>query len=888
MKENYSHQEVEASTQKIWEENKSYLSTENNYSKFNIKQKTKFFACSMLPYPSGKLHMGHVRNYTINDVMTRYKRMLGFNVLMPMGWDAFGMPAENAAIKSNISPAKWTYDNISYMKKQMKQLGLSIDWSKEICACDPKYYKWNQWFFLKMLEKGIIYRKTQVVNWDPIDKTVLANEQVIDGKGWRSGALVEKREIPGYYLKITEYAEELLYDIKHNLKGWPQKVLSMQENWIGKSQGLCFAFLHNIQNENNELINDGKLFVFTTRADMIMGVTFCVISYEHPLATFFSKINKEIKLFVQECKLGSTTEANLLTKEKKGINTGFTVIHPINQEKIELWISNYVLMNYGNGAVMGVPGHDERDFHFAKKYNIPIKQIINVNNKSYNIDYWQDWYADQNYSFLINSGEFNGMNSSEAIKAVTDKIKSFSLGDEKTIWRLRDWSISRQRYWGTPIPIIHCSVCGEVPVPENNLPVILPENLIPKGTGNPLNDCDEFLHCYCPKCDRVARRETDTMDTFVDSSWYFMRYTSPDCNNAMIDKDKVSYWMPVDHYIGGIEHAILHLLYARFWTKLMRDLNLINFDEPFKNLLCQGMVLNHAYYRKNHNGSIEYFDPKNVENIYDKNGEIISTKLKSDGSDVKYLGITTMSKSKNNGVDPQSIINEWGADTARIFIIFASPPEQTLEWSDQGIEGAHKFLNKLWKFCYNHKSFIDIKNINKKNIFYNLSDELKFLRYEVYKILKQVNYDYERQQYNTVVSSSMKLLKFMENCNSISHDKYSTVITESISILLRILFPIVPHITYQIWHDLHLNTVFGDLLDAPWPHIDEDALLLDQIEMIVQINGKLRHKILVSTNYDSDKIKNIIINDKNVLKFLNGKDIKKIILIPNKLINIVI
>src|SRR5437763_6204918 len=623
MEEKYIPGEVERSAQAHWTARDAYRVTED-------ARKKKFYACSMLPYPSGKLHMGHVRNYTINDMLTRYLRMNGHNVLMPMGWDAFGLPAENAALKNGVPPAKWTYENIAYMKGQMQAMGLAIDWSREIATCDPTYYKWNQWLFLKMLEKGIAYRKTQVVNWDPVDQTVLANEQVIDGKGWRTGAVVEKREIPGYYLKITDYAQELLDHVQHKLPGWPERVKLMQENWIGRSEGVRFAFTHDIQGEDGKLIGDGRMYVFTTRADTIMGVTFCAVAPEHPLAQHAARTNPKLAAFIEECKKGGTTEAELALRDKEGLPTGLKVTHPLTHEPVEVWVGNYVLMGYGDGAVMGVPGHDERDFAFALKYDLPIVQVVHVDGKEYDYHHWQDWYGDKENGVTINSDIFSGFQYEEAVKAVAHALQQKGLGEKKTTWRLRDWGVSRQRYWGTPIPIIHCDVHGAVPVPEQDLPVVLPQDCVPDGSGNPLNKREDFLACSCPVCGKPARRETDTMDTFVGSSWYFMRYCDPKNDEKMVASG-TKYWMPMDQYIGGIEHAILHLLYARFWTKVMRDLGLVGFDEPFLRLMTQGMLLNHSYFRRSDKGGIDYFPPEAVEPLHDAEGRIIGGALKSDG-----------------------------------------------------------------------------------------------------------------------------------------------------------------------------------------------------------------------------------------------------------------
>ncbi|HSW18106.1 MAG TPA: leucine--tRNA ligase, partial [Ramlibacter sp.] len=672
MQDKYNHLEIEKAAQSHWTARDAYRVVED-------ASKKKFYACSMLPYPSGKLHMGHVRNYTINDMLTRYLRMNGYNVLMPMGWDAFGLPAENAALKNKVPPAKWTYDNIAYMKKQMQAMGLAIDWSREVATCDPSYYKWNQWLFLKMLEKGIAYRKTQVVNWDPVDKTVLANEQVIDGKGWRTGAVVEKREIPGYYLKITDYAQELLEHVQNRLPGWPERVKLMQENWIGKSEGLRFAFTHDIRGADGALIGGGRMYVFTTRADTIMGVTFCAVAPEHPLAAHAAQGNPKLAAFIEECKKGGTTEAELALREKEGMPTGLQVKHPLTGEAVDVWVGNYVLMSYGDGAVMGVPGHDERDFGFALKYDLPIVQVVHVDGEHYDYKHWHDWYADKQNGVTINSDIYSGFSYQDAVNAVAHALEQKGLGEKKTTWRLRDWGVSRQRYWGTPIPIIHCDEHGAVPVPEKDLPVVLPQDCVPDGSGNPLNKREDFLACQCPVCGKPARRETDTMDTFVDSAWYFMRYCDPKNDAAMVGEG-TQYWMPMDQYIGGIEHAILHLLYARFWTKVMRDLGLVTIDEPFTKLLTQGMVLNEAFSRTD--TGKHYFWAHDLDIVRDEHNKVISATSKADGLPVHYDGWTTMSKSKNNGVDPQALIEKYGADTARLYTMFTAPPEATLEWND--------------------------------------------------------------------------------------------------------------------------------------------------------------------------------------------------------------
>ncbi|WP_019938494.1 leucine--tRNA ligase [Bordetella sp. FB-8] len=884
MQDRYQPTTVEAVAQQDWQARNAYLVTEHAKNP-DGSEKPKFYACSMLPYPSGKLHMGHVRNYTINDMMTRQLRMRGYNVLMPMGWDAFGMPAENAAIKSKVPPAQWTYDNIAYMKKQMLAMGLAIDWSREMCACDPKYYKWNQWLFLKMLEKGIAYRKTQTVNWDPVDQTVLANEQVIDGRGWRSGALVEKREIPGYYLRITDYAEELLREVRTGLTGWPERVRIMQENWIGKSEGLRFAFPHQIKDAHGNLIQDGRLYVFTTRADTIMGVTFCAVAPEHPLATHAAQSDAKIANFIEECKQGGTTEAELATREKTGLPIGLSVTHPITGEQIPVWVGNYVLISYGDGAVMGVPAHDERDFAFARKYALPIKQVVAVEGKTYSDDAWQEWYGDKQVCTTIHSGKYDGLTHKLAVDSVAADLSAMGLGEKQTTWRLRDWGISRQRYWGTPIPIIHCADCGPVPVPEKDLPVVLPEDLIPDGSGNPLAKNEAFLSCACPKCGKPSRRETDTMDTFVDSSWYFMRYTSPTNDGAMVDA-RNDYWMPMDQYIGGIEHAVLHLLYARFWTKVMRDMGMIKFDEPFTKLLCQGMVLNHIYSRRNAKGGIEYFWPEEVENVYDAKGVILGAKLKADGSTVDYGGVGTMSKSKNNGVDPQSLIDTQGADTARLFVMFASPPEQTLEWSDSGVEGAHRFLRRLWSLAHAQREAV-ARGMAVGYDWPQAHASVKNLRREIYGLLKQADYDYQRIQYNTVVSACMKMLNAIESAKLPEGTAADAALAETLGILLRVLYPVVPHITWQLWRDLGYAHELGDLLDAPWPHVDEAALVSDEIELMLQVNGKLRGSLRVSAKASKEDIEQQAAAHPDAARFLDGRPAKRVIVVPGKLVNVV-
>ena len=892
MNEKYVPAEVEAAAHADWNARDVYRVTED-------ASKQKFYACSMLPYPSGKLHMGHVRNYTINDMLTRHLRMKGFNVLMPMGWDAFGLPAENAAMKNKVPPAKWTYDNIAHMKGQMLAMGLAIDWSREVATCTPEYYKWNQWLFLKMLEAGIAERRTQVVNWDPVDQTVLANEQVIDGRGWRSGALVEKREIPGYYLKITQYAPELLEHVQHHLPGWPERVKLMQENWIGKSEGVRFAFTHDIQGEDGQPLQDGRMYVFTTRADTVMGVTFCAVAPEHPLAVHAAKTDAAVAAFIEECKAGGTTEAELATQEKKGVRTGLTVTHPLTGAAVDVWVGNYVLMSYGDGAVMGVPAHDERDFAFALKYGIPIRQVIAVEGEGpYDTTRWHEWYADKARARVMASGAYDGLAYKAAVDAVARDLAAQSLGEKKTTWRLRDWGISRQRYWGTPIPVIHCDEHGAVPVPQKDLPVVLPEDCIPDGSGNPLNKHAGFhAGVTCPVCGKPARRETDTMDTFVDSSWYFMRYCNAQPTGRAGDADRmtdarVDYWMPMDQYIGGIEHAILHLLYARFWTKVMRDLKLVTVDEPFTKLLTQGMVLNHIYSRRGDKGGIEYFWPHEVENTFDETGKVNGAKLKETkgdlpaGTAITYEGVGTMSKSKNNGVDPQDLIDRYGADTARLFVMFASPPEQTLEWNDAGVEGAHRFLKRVWSFAAGHAATLQRATAGDLSAA-PLRAEAKALRREVHLVLRQVSYDYERMQYNTVVSGCMKLLNALEAFKPDGSDGDAAVLCEGTSVLLRALYPACPHLTSVLWRDLGLEEAAGDLLDAPWPEVDEAALVQDEIELVLQVNGKTRGAIRVPASADRAAIEALAAASPETARFTEGRPPKKVIVVPGRLVNVV-
>jgi leucyl-tRNA synthetase len=899
MESTYNHKAVEAAAQSHWNAIDAYKAVEND-PRF---PKGKYYACSMLPYPSGKLHMGHVRNYTINDMLVRYLRMQGYNVLMPMGWDAFGLPAENAAMKNGVPPAKWTYENIRAMKAQCNALGLAVDWSRELATCDPAYYKWNQWFFLKMLEKGVAYRKTQIVNWDPVDQTVLANEQVIDGRGWRSGALVEKREIPGYYMKITNYAEELLDATLHKLPGWSDRLRTIQENWIGKSEGVRFAFLHDIKDASGKPIQDGKMYVFTTRADTIMGVTFVAVAPEHPLAVRAGERDRALGAKIEALKAGGTTEAELAVKEKEGVATGLFVTHPLTGDQIEIWVGNYVLITYGDGAVMGVPAHDERDFAFAKKYHLPIKQVVQHSEgfivqqnpqlygeadshySFFDESQWKDWYGQKSVGVTVNSGdELDLLDYSETVTRVADKLIEKGLGEKKTTFRLRDWGISRQRYWGTPIPIIHCDDCGVVPVPEKDLPVILPEHHIPDGSGNPLAKDEAFLKCACPKCGKPARRETDTMDTFVDSAWYYMRYASPNAlvegKPAMVDA-RNDYWMPMDQYIGGIEHAVLHLLYARFWTKAMRDMGLLKFDEPFKRMTNHGMLLNHIFFKPTDKGTKDYIPPTEVHNTFDEKGHINGGTL-VDGSTVQYGGIGKMGKSERNGVDPQDLIDKYGADTARLYVMFVGGPEDPAVWSDNAVEGALRFLRRVWTYCVDRTNDIMSATTIDAN---NLSADLKAIRFELHTTLKQANYDYERQQYNTVVSAAMKMLNALE---TVKPGQCPALALEGASILLRVLYPVAPHITCELWRDLGFEAKLGSLLDTAWPQPDTAALVQSEIKLVLQINGKTRGEIVVAAEADKATIEATAASAPEVARFGEGRAPKKIIVVPGRLVNVVV
>ena len=850
MQPNYQPRDVEHAAQAFWAEREAFHVAED-------PGKPKFYCLSMFPYPSGKLHMGHVRNYTIGDVLTRYYRMRGMNVLQPMGWDAFGLPAENAAMANKVPPAKWTYDNIAYMKRQLQALGFALDWTRELATCSPAYYKWNQWIFTRLFKKGLAYKKTGVVNWDPVDQTVLANEQVIDGRGWRTGALVEKREIPMYFFRITAYAEDLLGALE-KMEGWPEQVKLMQKNWIGRSEGVRIGFPYELQGDKK------RLWVFTTRADTLMGATFMAIAAEHPIAEFAAKRNPELAEFVEECKRGAVMEADLAQLEKKGMPTGLACVNPLSGETLPIWVGNYVLAGYGEGAVMGVPGHDERDYAFALKYGLPIKCVIRHPAGDAVPEPWRPEYAE--YGSCMNSGKYDGLDYAKAVDAIAADLKAKGLGEKQVQWRLRDWGISRQRYWGCPVPIVHCPSCGDVPVPDDQLPVVLPEDLVPDGTGNPLNKLPAFTETTCPSCGKPAKRETDTMDTFVDSSWYFARFACPDNDRAMLDA-RANYWMPVDQYIGGIEHAILHLLYSRFFTRALKAEGLLEVDEPFRNLLTQGMVLAESYYIDS-GSRREWINPADVEVTRDAKGKIVSAKTK-DGREATFDGIGTMSKSKNNGVDPQALIDKYGADTARFYTIFASPPTNTLEWSDESVEGSFRFLNRVWNYCAKFD-----------NSSPEISESLaKTTRFEIHSVLRQANYDLGKHQFNTVASAAMKILNALDRFAGGRNE----VTEEGLSILLRLLAPITPHIAHHLWRELGFGE---DVMTAPWPEPDAAALEQDEIQYVVQVGGKTRGSVTVARSADQKSIESSALAA--MQKYVADQRVKRIVIVPGRLINIVV
>ena len=808
----YEPKKIEKKAQEFWEKERCFEVDE-------ASDKEKFYCLTMFPYPSGQLHMGHVRVFTISDVIARYQRMLGKHVMQPMGWDAFGMPAENAAIERDIPPAEWTYQNIDYMRSQLKRLGYAYDWTRELTTCKPEYYRWEQWLFTRLFKKGLVYRKNSIVNWDPVDQTVLANEQVIDGRGWRSDAVIERREIPQWFMKITDYAEELLSCLD-KLDGWPESVKMMQRNWIGRSEGIDITF---------KVDEKLTLSAYTTRPDTLMGVTYLAVAGEHLLAKKIASTNPKVADFIAECKKNHAVEAAIETMEKKGMPLGIDAIHPITGEKIPLWVANFVLMNYGTGVVMGVPGHDQRDWDFAKEYKITINQVIKPSDGS-KIDINIAPYLE--YGVLINSNEYNGLDSHQAFDAIAEYLEKENKGKRTINFRLRDWGISRQRYWGTPIPIIYCDDCGTVAVPEEQLPVILPEKVKFKGIGSPLKNMSDFYHTDCPKCGNIAKRETDTFDTFFESSWYFSRYACPG-SDRMLD-DREAYWMPVDQYTGGIEHAILHLLYSRFFQKLLRDEGLSSADEPFTNLLTQGMVL-------------------------------------KDGA--------KMSKAKGNTVDPQELIDKYGADTVRLFMISAASPEQALEWSDKGVQGAYRFLKKLWVLIEKHCSEDPLKPID------DLNGNQKELRYKTHSTIVKVSDDIGRRyKFNTAIAAIMELLNSVTRFDDDSH-KGRSVVRESLETIILLLSPIVPHICHELWKKLNYKT---SLIDEKWPNADKLALAKDSIEIVVQVNGKLRSRIIVDVNADEEKIKSLVIKDKNVQRYIGKNKVKNIIIVPGRLVNVVV
>ena len=868
--ENYDFASIESQLQAQWDNDKRYHTTNEP------SDKPTRYMLSMFPYPSGKLHMGHVRNYAITDVLSRYYRQKGYDVMQPMGWDAFGLPAENAAIANAVAPAKWTFQNIDNMRKQLKALGLSIDWSREFATCMPEYYRWEQWLFLQLYKKGLVYKKLATVNWDPVDNTVLANEQVVDGRGWRSGAIVEKRDIPMYYFKITEYADELLDDLKTLEGHWPKQVLSMQHNWIGKSRGMELDFAYHIDG------NDDVLRVFTTRPDTVMGVSYLAVAAEHPLAQYAAKQNEAIAQFCAECKQGSVAEADLAKAEKVGMDTGLFATHPITGENVPVWVANYVLMSYGSGAVMGVPAHDERDFEFANKYNLPITQVIDFKDKQgqYDSREWQEWYSDKDTGYCINSGVLDGLSSADATAKVEEIVSAKNLGKATIQYRLRDWGVSRQRYWGCPIPMVNCEYCGTVPVDEADLPVVLPTDVIPDGRGNPLKNMPEFINCTCPKCGQPAERETDTFDTFVESSWYAQRFASPHDDTQMIDRAAADKWLPVDQYVGGVEHAVLHLLYARFFHKVMRDEGLVSGDEPFANLLAQGMVLAGTYYRENADGSKSYYFPHEIDLVMNGN-EVSGATLKADGKPVIIGKIEKMSKSKNNGVDPQEIIEQYGADTVRLYTLFTAPADQTLEWSDSALKGPHNFVKKVWRTVGEHIDAISNKTVGEIDKA-NLSKAAKDLRRKTHETIAKIDVSLgEHLALNTPVSSLMEL------CNEIAsfevaNDNELAVRHEAIHALLTMLSLYAPHVGEYLLNELGVDT-----RTLTYPALDESALVNDTITMVVQVNGKVRGKMEVAVGTDNDTLIREAKALEGVAKFITG-DIKKEIVVPNKLISFVV
>ena len=861
MESTYNPQLIEKNVQQFWVDNNTFAATEQ-------PEKEKFYCLAMFPYPSGRLHMGHVRNYSLGDVISRYQRMQGKNVMQPMGWDAFGLPAENAAIKNNSAPAKWTYENIDYMRNQLKSLGFGYDWDRELATCKKDYYRWEQWFFTQLFEKGLVYKKNSTVNWDPVDQTVLANEQVIDGRGWRSGAIVERKEIPQWFIKITDYAEELLDDLDQ-LTEWPEQVKTMQRNWIGRSEGVEMTFKVADSNE--------KFDIYTTRPDTLLGVTYVALAAQHPLALAAAKTNSQLSDFIAECKNSKTTEADMAAMEKKGVDTGLKAIHPISGKLVPVWAANFVLMDYGSGAVMSVPGHDQRDWEFATKYGLDITQVI-AGQEGEDIS----TAAITEKGTLINSGEFDGLGFDEAFKAISDKLINDGTGKITVNYRLRDWGVSRQRYWGTPIPIINLANGESVAVPEDQLPVILPEDVMMDGVNSPIkSDLEWAKTTYNGE---AALRETDTFDTFMESSWYYARYCSPSDDTQMIDPAKANYWLPVDQYIGGIEHAILHLLYARFFHKLLRDFGLVKSDEPFKSLLCQGMVLAETFYREADNGAHDWIAPSDVEVERDEKGTIIKAISKLDGKAVISAGMSKMSKSKNNGINPQEVIDTYGADTVRLFIMFTSPPEQTLEWSDSGVEGAHRFLKRVWKLVYdfntNELEIVDLKGLT-------FNGKQKALRRELHKTIAKVTDDiFRRNTFNTAIAAIMELMNHLGKA-PINCVEDKAVMNEAVQAVILMLTPIVPHLTHHLWSLVGDKNNSATVEDASWPVVDESALVEDEKLIIVQVNGKVRAKITIAADTDQAKVEEIALSNEVVNRFIDEKTVRKIIYIPGRLLNIV-
>ena len=875
----YQPQEIEPAQQQKWEQ-------QNRYQVNNAaSDKPSRYLLSMFPYPSGKLHMGHVRNYTISDVLSRYYRLKGYEVLQPMGWDAFGMPAENAAIANAVAPAAWTFSNIDNMRAQLKSLGLSIDWSREFATCTPEYYKWEQWLFVQLFKKGLVYKKLSTVNWDPVDNTVLANEQVVDGRGWRSGALIEKREIPMYYFNITAYADELLNDLDKLEGHWPQQVITMQRNWIGRSEGMEIHFPYTLNGEEK------TLDVFTTRPDTLMGVTYVSVAAEHPLAKHAAATNPALQSFIEACKKGSVAEADLAKAEKMGMDTGLTVTHPLTGEQVPVWVANYVLMSYGSGAVMAVPAHDERDFEFANKYQLPIKQVIDLKEElkqgqQFDATTWQDWYGDKQNGVAINSGELDGLNFKQAFDKILTQLEPKGLGKKTINYRLRDWGVSRQRYWGCPIPVINCADCGTVPVPENQLPVVLPLDVVPDGRGNPLNNLTSFTDVNCPCCGKPAKRETDTFDTFVESSWYYARFASPNYTDGMINKVAADKWLPVDQYVGGVEHAVLHLLYARFFHKLMRDEGLVQGDEPFANLLTQGMVLAGTYLRENADGSKSYYFPEEVDIRYNDKGQPIEATLKADGQPVKIGKIEKMSKSKNNGVDPQATIDQYGADTVRLYTMFTAPVDQTLEWIDDGLKGPYNFLKKVWRYTIEHAETLAQQSLTAATLSVtdtqSLSKAAKSLRRKTHDTIGKLDDAFGKNlALNTPVSFLMELSNEL-TAFDIHSDSDLAVANEALLTLLTLLTMYAPHMAEVLLEELGI-----DVMTLTYPTVDTSALVQDTITMVVQVNGKIRGQMDVAPNSDSDWLKAEAKQLDSVAKFITG-DIVKEIVVPNKLVNIVV